>query len=238
MKKIFLLFSTLALMGSCDERFGFLNTINRDPLIFLNNDTGLVQLKDSLKTSVKTGKLDFSFTLSFSDPEKQLTSVRYNLIAGTGVLRGNQGAVISSDVPSGEGLSSLVFKPDSPGNYTLEFIATDAFGKSATATINLFVFVNLPPTAKMVETRLNGASPFEYEFDASASSDRDTKYGGGIQYYRFVYMVNNLEAVVILTTQPKIKYVLPGPGGQEVRLEVFDNDGAKSVVLTKRFEVP
>jgi len=221
-----------SLLSSCDERFGFLGNLNRPPAIFFNTKTDLVTLSDSLKTSVKNGKQTYDITVSFSDPEKQLKAVSVNLIGGTGVLR-QDGNVITNALDISSGTANITFKPDANGNYTLEFKATDSFDKSTTATLQLLVYDNLLPVASFVESKLAINSPYEYQFDASASFDQDRNKGGAVQVYRF--LINN--TVEILTKDKVTKWVFAGTGGQEVKLEVYDNNGAKSAVFTKVIQV-
>ncbi|MCA6431230.1 MAG: hypothetical protein IM613_17480 [Cytophagales bacterium] len=217
---------------ACDERFGFLGNLNRSPVVFFRNNTSLVELSDSLKTSVKNGKQTYDITVSFSDPENQLSTVNVSVVGGTGVLR-QDGNVITNSIGISSGTAQISFKPDAGGNFTLLFTATDSFDKTATASLALFVFDNLPPIAKFTESKLAINSPYEYQFDASQSFDQDKSKGGAIQAYRF--LINN--TVEILTQQRIVKYVFPGTGGQEVKLEVYDNNGAKSTVFTKVIQV-
>ncbi|MCA6367729.1 MAG: PKD domain-containing protein [Cytophagales bacterium] len=231
-KNISLLIITVAAMlSSCDQRFEFLATVNKEPIIYFQNEKTVVTLTDSLKTSLKNGKSSFPLTLSFSDPENQLKSVTLGIAGGNGIFRKDNVPVNSLD-PS-DASAHLEFLPDATGPYTLSFVATDAFGKTATATISLLVFLNLPPVASLTESKLAVNSPFEYQFDASKSFDQDKNKGGSIQAYR--YLING--TTEIITQQPIIKYVFSKAGGQEVKLEVFDNDGVKSATVTRVIQV-
>jgi hypothetical protein len=219
-------------LTSCDERFQFLSGTNRSPVIYINNKTDLLELSDSLKTSLKNGKPEYNVTITFSDPEKQLKSVSVSLSGGTGVLK-QDGNVVTEQLDPSNGNANLSFRPDAPGIYTFNFTASDSFEKSATATLTILVFNNIVPVASFIESKVGVNSPYEYELNAGGSFDPDKKKGGGIQAYR--YLVNN--TVEIITTQSVIKYVFPGTGGQDVKLEAYDNDGAKSTLFTKVIQV-
>lgn len=219
-------------LSSCDERFQFLSGTNRSPVIYMNNKTDLLELSDSLKTSTKNGKAEYTVAITFSDPEKQLKSVSVSLSGGAGVLK-QDGNVVTEQLDPSSGNANVSFRPDAPGTYTITFTASDSFEKSATATLTIFVFNNIAPVASFVESKIGVNSPYEYELNALGSFDPDKNKGGGIQAYR--YLVNN--TVEIITTQSVIKYVFPGTGGQEVKLEAYDNDGAKSTLFTKVIQV-
>jgi PKD repeat protein len=139
---------------------------------------------------------------------------------------------VNSIIPS-EATAQLSFFPDAEGLYTISFIAKDAFGKSTTAQLSLLVFLNLAPVASLAETKLGVNSPYEYQFDASKSFDQDKNKGGSIQAYR--YLING--TTEIITQQRIIKYVFSKSGGQEVKLDVFDNDGVKSATATRVIQV-
>lgn len=211
---------------SCDKRFDFLSGVNLAPEIYFNGNKGKISITDSLKTSIKTGKSSYAFSLNYSDPEKELKAVAIKIIGGDGVLKkdGVQISGIDASTPGG----SYEFEPKGGTNYTLSFTATDAFDKSTTAELKLAVFNNLPPVAVLEVTKLGINSLYEYQLDARKSRDRDVNSGGAVKLYH--YVING--TTDFTTSQSTIRYDFPGLGGQEIKLNVIDNDGTSSPVIT------
>jgi hypothetical protein len=70
-----------------------------------------LELSDSLKTSLKNGKAEYTAEITFSDPEKQLKSVSVSLSGGTGVLK-QGGNVVTEQLDPSTGNANVSFRPD------------------------------------------------------------------------------------------------------------------------------
>jgi hypothetical protein len=209
----------------CDDRFEFANRENRAPRLFFYGDEDNHSLTDSLKrgTHLKIGSSSYFLELSAKDPEGQLPSVNFRLESGLAKLfHGQQQLAGSVEVENG--IVSLEIVPGGQGTISITFEATDNIGKGAAATFTLVTFDNLSPVASatLLPTKISG--PYEFEFDASASYDKDQKFGGEVTAYE--YVINDTDT--IMTSNKVIRHNFPGPGGYRVKYRVHDNEGAIS----------
>jgi hypothetical protein len=106
---------------------------------------------------------------------------------------------------------------------------TDSFKKEGKATATFTVFDNILPEALFTVTLTGIHDPLEYNIDASASFDRDKKYGGEINQYEF--FINNLYTVI--TPFNNINYIFPASGLYTISVRVRDNNGAWSAYKTQ-----
>lgn len=230
MKNKFFFFVLAFATFGCDDRFdAFLSSSNEAPEIYFNNSRQTRELSDSVKISLKHPSGPVPFTLNFSDRESQITGVTYSFEAGTGKIINLAGDDLAGSINQENQAQQLRFDGVEAGNSKVTFVVRDAFGSVATATLNVLVFVNLPPVAALTATRLQVNSPFEYEFDATASNDPDRSQGGGIEVYE--YLIDN--RFTFLTDKPRVRYVFDRGGGHEIKLSVYDNDGTRSAVITR-----
>jgi hypothetical protein len=231
-----ILFTIVGIVGisllSCDDRSNFLVNINSEPTIYFNGLTSTITISDSLKTSLKHGKNQYPFKLNFFDKENNLKAVAFKFVSGSGTIS-QDGTALQTELAITADFANLVFSPQGVGTVRIDFTAIDAFDASSSVSLTLNVFDNLLPIAEFKEAKLGVNSPYEYELDATKSRDLDLKKGGGIQAYH--YIINGTND--IWTASPKTRIVFGGTGGQEVKLEVIDNDGGKSAFFTKVISV-
>jgi hypothetical protein len=114
------------------------------------------------------------------------------------------------------------------GMFVASFIARDLYGLTDTAQLNIFVFKNLPPVAVFNVETTKKLSQYEISVDATASFDKDSKWGGRVVNYRYRIgsnydVTNNLN---------KISYIFGSPGSKNVSVSVQDNEGAWSEEVT------
>ena len=254
MKKI-LFVLVAASLWSCDDRFNFLSSYNKAPEItFTGTDThttngeslpagdktsasngNTITLIDSVKTSLKHGAVNYTYTINLNDPDNNITDITLGLFSGTAKLKLN-----NSDVPSSipTNINSMnITVSDYLGENGLIGVGVgvkDAFGVTSSIKLQLTAFVNLPPVASFTSAvnNVNG-DPYQYQFNASASYDTDAKFGGGLQGYEWT--VNGVKLPI--TTTPIMNQVFPAAGGYQVSLAVYDNDGGKSPVVTQQITV-
>ena len=229
MQRITQMLFVAILFASCDDRYSSLKDFNDKPNITLQAEKGL-QITKFLKDSVKLSKQEFAympFIINIEDPNSNIRDVVYQPLQGAGQLiyRGEQ---ISGVIPVIGNKGIYKFIPQGTGLVTIRFIVTDRFNQSDSATMQLTVFNNLPPTANLYTVPVQGGKTYEYQFDASGSFDTDHSFGGIITKYIFFIGNERIE-----TVQPTIPYIFSGPGTYTVRLQVMDNDGATSREVTQ-----
>jgi hypothetical protein len=107
------------------------------------------------------------------------------------------------------------------GVSTYNLSATDAFGKKATASVQLTYFKNLKPFCVFTVTKTGELSDYEIEIDASTSYDQDSKFGGEIVSYEYI-VGNDYDEITSLSS---IRYICSGTGQKTITVRVKDNDG-------------
>ncbi|MEP2668790.1 MAG: hypothetical protein ABJH04_07340 [Cyclobacteriaceae bacterium] len=214
---------------SCDDRPDFLKEVNNPPSVYFNGDVNKTEMTDSLKTSLKIGSDTYTVNVSVVDREGAL--------GGLGIESSVDGAeFFVSDTPINpgsvplEGISAAIqIKPGKNGLHQFTLVASDRIGGVGQATLHLFTFDNLEPVVNCKFTKIGINSPYEYEFDATASYDQDRNLGGAVQAYKFV--IN--DDFEIFTPTGKIRHIFSGPGGFSVKYSVVDNEGKSSAVKTE-----
>lgn len=224
MKNIYILLFISVLFG-CDNRDEVINNLNSAPsLFFLTNGNKTISIQDSVKISLKSPKRSVSFEADFTDANNNLKSVTYSISQGGGTMKQDNKALTGNSFDLSTGKIAAEYDPSQVGENRITIKATDAFNASSQIDLTVYAFSNLDPVASLSVNPVQVLSPYEYMLDASASYDRDQKYGGGIVKYDFY--VNN--ALIDETDQSSIKYVFPGPGNYNVMVKVSDIDGASS----------
>jgi hypothetical protein len=110
--------------------------------------------------------------------------------------------------------------------------ATDVDGQprenGAASDLGADEFVNGTPTASLVVTTPNPRSSRPTTFDASASTDREGAFGGGISQYRWTFGDGTTET----TTTPTVNHTYNSEGAVAVQLVVVDRQGGTSPPAT------
>jgi hypothetical protein len=118
------------------------------------------------------------------------------------------------------------------GQVTPADSATDVDGQprenGAASDLGADEFVNGTPTASFAVKTPNPRSSQPTTFDASASTDREGAFGGGIAQYRWTFGDGTTET----TTTPTVNHTYAGEGGVAVQLVVVDRQGGSSAPAT------
>lgn len=219
----------ISILIGCDDRFEFLEGVNTPPQLSIRNQnipsTDPSLLIDGVKVSLKNNNLPYTFQLSASDRETNITAISYRFVAGNGSLS-QEGTSLSGSINLVAGEATVMFEPQDVGRVVIEFFVEDDFQKRAMVKADLTVFLNLPPVAKFKFEFAGTHGPYEFKLDASESFDQDQGQGGEIKIYHFI--IN--DTYEITTTQPVVTHSFEGPGPEhrDVKLEVIDNDGERS----------
>lgn len=227
MRKQLLFIPLIALLAmSCDDRFDFLEDLNRNPSItIIKNGNDVSSLSDSLKTSLKNGQEFYEINVIVSDPELLLGVLSYQVVEGNGTMFQN-GSEVTTMQYDEDGRAGFSYKPSTNGINRIKLIITDNLGNKGEATINLLVFNNIRPVAVRALTRIGVSNPFEYDLDASASYDPDKNVGGGVDFYEW-----DINGTKFLSPNAVSRFIFPQAGTYEIKLRVRDNDGEFSEVV-------
>jgi hypothetical protein len=227
MKKLLIYFAMSVAILGCADTYEFIP--NNAPVLKVNgNDHATIV--DSVKISLKYGNNPYDLSVFVQDLEKQKVKLSGH-VSSLGVLEDRDGNVVDGELPLEGSTVQLWFVGNDVGNTTVHFTATDELGKSRSVSLNLFVFLNLPPVADFTYANTKTAGPYYMEYDASKSYDADKTFHGEIQLYRYTVTgtVGGQDYIEVIDSKiPFVKHNLPGVGGYDILLEVFDNDGAKA----------
>jgi len=133
---------------------------------------------------------------------------------------------VESSVKSNTDINKISFYPDKEAVAEINLKINDSFLSEDTLRFRLCCFENIPPVAKLrIYNPSDYKTPLQKTLDASASFDRDEKYGGEIKRYRF-----SIEGFPfqIETAQSTIEHVFASYGSYQIGVEVMDNDSAWS----------
>ncbi len=167
----------------------------------------------------------------------------YKGVIGTGL--GANSATLEATRSLLEGDKSAIFadatarnfrlRPGSPaigqGGFTPGESTTDIDGESragAPTDQGADEFNNAPPVAQVTVRTSPPRANQPVLFDASASSDREAGYGGGIVAYQWTFSDGKTES----TTTPTLAHVFPKEGAASASLVVVDTAGAASAPAT------
>src|SRR6218665_18848 len=227
----------LALLPSCD------NTNRRfyPPKLKIENpETGQYSsdgfYADSVKNVFKTRALSkaYMFEVHAYDFGIGLSGIKYSIDVGQGVLQDASGtAFTSNSIAKTDTVQTFLFAPSKSDVYRVSFRAYNHYGvEGDPVTLSLFVFDNLLPEAKLACSADPDPSrgPHAMILDASASYDRDKKYGGDIATYEFTITENGKTHKDRIYT-PKRYVQFSDAGVYQASLTVYDNDGAASATF-------
>lgn len=221
---------------ACDDRLDFIADVNQAPEITVQTGTNVdYKIKDDIKGP---GEPYYEMVLFFEDAEGFDGTVTATFVNGVGLIQDEQGNEITGSFPY-TNLSQKTIRFDSEGYngvYVIRLTATDNLGKSSTVDVTINAFKNKLPTASWSYTNIKLNDLYEYELNASASTDADAGQGGGIAGYEWT--INGNKFVV---RESKIPYVLSkaSPSGTtyNIKLRVVDNNGEYSEVDEKYITV-
>jgi len=215
-------------MMACKDRLETIGNFPTSPGLKIFAKGALAaSVTDSLKLSNPNVRL-YGIDLRLSDSDRYYTSLSYQYNQGKGIII-NRGDTVQGLLPFFNYRSQSTFYPVGEGLTRITFTASDQFHNSALAHLSLLTFKNLPPVAAITVTPLRNVDSLEYLLNASASYDADQHFGGGIVQYCYT-----VEKDTIRTVQNRIKHIFSVPGVFTISLQVKDNDGAYSNVLTQQ----
>jgi hypothetical protein len=210
MKKIILLSSIICaiLITSCNNREDYFSNITSGPTLqvfdYLNQSMTNTVINDSAKIGVM-------YSANFTYSAQTAATITVNELQGSDSIgiTGNEVNIM----PKMAGLSVIVIT------------ATDKFGKTASVTLNLTVFKDLPPVAVFTATQvLGGLSSYEVNIDASQSYSRDARWGGSVVAYQYIINTNYDD----ITPLSGIRYIFESAGQKKITVLVQDNNGVWS----------
>jgi len=217
----------LLLITSC-LRVERIEEMNTRPVLKINGQEEMVV--DSVK--MKGGFINYDFELSVIDPDHNLESISYDVLAGDGSMLQNGLTIHEIQIEGGQNVP-LIYRPSRVGNHVMRFSAMDTFKQETSITLDLYAFENMLPIAQfeLVEPVVKH-DPLEYQIDALQSYDPDKKYGGGISSYEYTFL-----GKIIELTENQIGIIFPETGTYDIGLRVKDNDGEWSQNKIKSFRI-
>jgi hypothetical protein len=233
-KWVFILLLIIVAAG-CDDRATGLKSFNDAPKIVLQAQRGGPETQ-LLIDSVKISDPAFAYMpliIRVEDPNKNIKHVIMRVLSGAGYLQYRDDQTTDTVRIIGD-RGIYRFVPAHAGSITVRFVVTDYFNVTDSATLQLYVFDNLPPVGSLEVTHLGAADKYEYLFDASGAYDADNSFGGVIK--RYVFSVNNIKVAETLT--PAIPYIFPAGGIYTCKVQVWDNNGAASKEISLPVQVP
>lgn len=218
----------------CDDRTDGLKGFNDPPTILIGPQLGSTAKR--LTDSIKFSQPQFAylpFALEISDPNENIKLVSMRVLTGSGYVLHNQDTIYDTvRVTGNKGIYSFV--PLQLGKTEVSFVVKDYFNQADSASMQVYVFDNLPPVAAIAANYSGINSQREYLLDGSASFDADHSFGGTIVQYLF--SVNNVR--IAASTKPVIPYIFAGPGINTIALQVMDNDSRLSKPANIQINVP
>jgi hypothetical protein len=214
MKKYLFISILSLLIASCDNTEDPFKDDNKAPEITVKKHLGTEfeeQFTDSLK--LITGLYTFEYKI---DDEETLSA---------NITCDNE----TSEVTIND--SEITLKPTETGNNKIDISSVDGFGVKTNTTVNIVIFDNLPPVAKVKVVESDAIlSPLQRKIDASMSFDKDEKFGGKIDEYEF--RIEN--ETTTRTPDNHINKIFAQNGSYRIKVRVKDNDGVWSDTVTIR----
>lgn len=234
MKNVFVIVMLAALTVACDEREKFVASLNDAPVLLFNTKDGPIIVKDSIKLSLKNSQKSYPLKVYAQDVNNNISSLTFSWLSNDGKVEQDGNQLNSKNIllPA-DGILNLRVYPSTTGLSRIVFDATDKLSKRAEATLELTGFNNLTPVAKMSVTAKRQFDELDYELDASASFDRDAKYGG--QVVRYLFKIGDEPA--LLVDKPTIRKVFNEKKSYFITVQVQDNDGALSTVVGQLYDI-
>jgi PKD repeat protein len=191
------------LFACTDNDWNPLESKNRDPNIeYVDFIEG-----DSLKFQ---NKKEYTFSLYVRDPDRNALTVQAALDTGQGVIN------LDSIAPNEENIITGKYSPAKLGDHVLRFDVSDGI-KKFTTTHKIHFYRNKLPKSVFTFRQLTQSAPYQYEFDASQSSDED----GRLMELRWRF---EDKPITSPTLQTKENYAFEKAGNFPVTLFVTDDD--------------
>jgi hypothetical protein len=188
--------------SSCDNREDYFISVNKAPSLTLIKN-GVTLEGNALSDSLKIG-VPLSLKYIIQDEEKIILQVSQEQSKSTFEV----------------GTELISFTGSTEGQNVFSLSAKDSFNEEARFSITFTVFRNIAPIAQFTVKKIGVSSPYEYEVDASASYDKDSRFSGKITEYE--YTLANYKFSSPLS---KVRYVFGSAGQKQIRVRVKDNSG-------------
>jgi hypothetical protein len=203
-KSCFVLFALAGqfFFSSCDNREDYFVDVNKAPTLSLVKN-GVALEGNALSDSLKIG-VTLSLQYFIQDEEKIILQVSQEQPKSTFEV----------------GSELISFTGASEGQNIFSLSAKDSFNEEAKFSITFTVFRNIAPVTQFAVKKIGVSSSYEYEVDASASYDKDARFGGKITEYE--YTLANYKFSSPLS---KIRYIFGSAGQKQIRVRVKDNNG-------------
>jgi hypothetical protein len=216
------------LIISCDSRIDELDQFNDSPYFLLNTTDTVTSITDSLKLSQGS----YVIAPRVIDGNNNIAEIIISRSAGDGDFRVN-GMSIDQSLAVSYNVNSMTYHPRSHGQHSFTITAKDAFGLTADLSVNLTVFVNIPPTLVVEIIKPSGAGPFERLIDASKSFDGDERFGGSIVEYEYTFL--NIKRNI---QEPTQTVIFPEEGNYNIQVRIRDNDNVWTDLQTTPLQIP
>lgn len=206
-------FITSLLLLSCSNSDYFFEQMNSNPVITFRD--GSTVLNDTVKLNHV-----YDFAIVPFDHNGDLKDVRFRKRLGYDGISIQDKIILDSEIKRNTDTIQLSYEPLTIGNQSIFIDVSDSFDKSNNIELKLFVFDNLVPVADFKVTNQTSNS---ISVNASASYDKDEKWGGEIVEYKW-YIDENL------SRETGIESILQvNTGDHLITLEVVDNNEAKAI---------
>ena len=234
----------MACSDSLDNTYLFLQELNYK-IYFNGNEEETVE-SDSVKQSLKIQSIKKPIEITPLVKLGTVQTIVYTIKPDFGGIISRDGVNLNgkiTNVVAGEKII-LDFSATQMSSYFIKFTALNDGGGKFASSYTRVLFDNLPPVAIFeITPKTSDQASLEYYFDATGSYDKDKKFGGGIQSYRYTITKEGVtppEAEILGEVgTAKTPYVFPAAGSSYlVLLTVSDNEGLKSQPLTKEIVIP
>lgn len=216
------------LMGSalvsCETRLDPLELKNVAPTLTVNGadnsfaSANNLEYSTIIKDSVKQG-WDYWINYKLEEEQKSLPFFASGFKGRTQI----NDTTINDNTRLLTGEGKIKYSAYILGMNDFEYSVIDRFGKESAVQIQIECFDNLPPVARFDVNPLLVNSPYEYEIDGTESFDRDSKFGGTVNYYRLI-----IDNDTMFQPQPIFRYFFPSAGTYTIAMDVLDNDSVYS----------
>ena len=224
MKDIIYILLIGSALVSCETRLDPLELKNIAPTLTVNGaDNSFVspnnlEYSTSIKDSVKQG---WDYWINYKLLEEQI-SLPFFASGFKGRTQVDD-ITITDDTRLLKGEGKINYSAYILGSNNFEYSVIDRYGKESKVQIEIECFDNLPPVANFVVINTPINSPYQYKIDGTDSYDRESKFGGTVNYYRLI-----IDNDTMFQPQPIFTYFFPSAGNYTIAMDVLDNDSIYS----------